>query len=373
MVIKVPECHLEKILVSLAQESSWGITSLNIPSLWTQTRGKGIKVCILDTGVAATHPDLVGAVVNTRDFTGSKFGAYDVQGHGTHVSGIIAARDNALGVVGVAPEASLYVGKVLGDDGYGQIPWIVNGIRWAIDQKVDIISMSLGSPDEDPALHDAIRQAYSKNIAIFAAAGNDGNNPNLDSINWPARYPEVISVGSIDRSLLRSDFSSTGTRIDIMAPGGQIISTYPPRNYVVLSGTSMATPFAAAVGALCLAKHRMTGGATPVNTPQDLKEHLLKTSTDIESSGWDRDTGFGIINPAKLLNEDTPPPVVGPLVEYTLEFYQGIIASTKISAHSLDEAKQIARNTIATSRARITLDGVQQSYFRVDQFLDEVK
>lgn len=373
MVIKVSDCHLEKILVSLTQQYSWGVTSLNIPSLWSQTRGKGVKVCILDTGVAATHPDLVNAIVDTKDFTGSKFGAYDIQGHGTHVSGIIAAGDNSLGVVGVAPECSLYVGKVLGDDGFGQIPWIVNGIRWAIDQKVDLISMSLGSPEEDPALHEAIKEAYSKNIAIFAAAGNDGSNPKLDSINWPARYPEVISVGSIDKSLLRSDFSSTGNRIDIMAPGGKIVSTYPPKNYVVLSGTSMATPFAAAVGALCLSKHRMSGGATPVDTPQDLKDHLLKTSTDVESAGWDRDTGFGIINPTALLKDTLPPPVAGPLMDFQLEFYQGLTGTLTISAHSLNEAKQIARNTIATSRARITLNGVQQSYFRVDQFLDEVK
>lgn len=155
----------------------------------------------------------------------------------------VAALDNEIGVIGVAPQASLLIGKVLRDDGRGSFDWITNGINWAVDQGADIISMSLGGPSPYNKMKQAIDRAIAAGVIVVAAAGNDGSN-RRDNVNYPGNYADVICVGSIDRSRQRSRFSSVGMNIDIMAPGGMVRSTWiPPRAYHTISGTSMATPF----------------------------------------------------------------------------------------------------------------------------------
>lgn len=226
-------------------------------------------------------------------------GPSDIDGHGTHVGGIIAARQNGGGVVGVAPEAKLLVGKVLGDNGYGTAQQLVNGIRWAIDKKADIISMSLGSPIPSYEMHEAIKAAVEAGIFVICAAGNSG--PNLDTVDYPAIYPETVAVGAIDRTRRIAQFSSRGKAVDIVAPGDNILSTYPPRGFAALSGTSMATPFVSGVVALMLSKHRTFGGQTAVKTQAELIEHLRKTAIDMGMPGFDPYYGFGLINPEALL------------------------------------------------------------------------
>jgi len=161
--------------------------------------------------------------------------------------------------------------------------------------------MSLGSPEPDEEIHQALLLAISKGVFVITAAGNEG--PELDTVGYPAGFPEMVAVGSIDRTKKLSSFSSRGRQVDIVAPGDQITSCYPPRSYAVLSGTSMATPFVSGVVALMLAKHRKLGGKTPIQTQQDMIEQLCRSADDAGKAGFDPLYGCGIINPAKLMRE----------------------------------------------------------------------
>ncbi|MCX6578733.1 MAG: S8 family peptidase [Candidatus Aminicenantes bacterium] len=315
-----PGSHdVERVLMTASEVTDWGLKMLSIPSWWKETRGEGIKVAILDTGVAYNHPDLSHAVTAMEDFTGSKCGPADMDGHGTHVAGIIAARKNRQGVVGIAPKAKLLIGKVLGDNGVGSFKALAKGIYWAIEQNADIISLSLQNAGENEAVHDAIKEAIKNDIFVICAAGNKG--PQIDSVKYPAKYPETIAVGAIDRRLKVAHYSSRGDQVDIVAPGEEILSTYPPKIYAVLSGTSMAAPFVSGIAALLIAKHRKLGGETPIKTQADLLEHLRRTAIDIGSAGLDPLSGFGLINPEDLLEyeEDLRLP----------EFMEPIISATQ--------------------------------------------
>jgi len=298
-IYRLPPFKVDKVMLATAETIDWGLKLLGIPPLWKETQGESIKIGVLDTGIALEHPDLRPAILEARDFTRSPSAAYDAQGHGTHVSGIIAARRNAHGIVGVAPEAKILMAKVLNDEGAGTSQDIVAGIRWAVGAGADILSMSLGSSEPDEEIHQALLLAISKGIFVITAAGNEG--PDLDTVGYPAGFSEMVAVGSIDRRKRLSQFSSRGRQVDIVAPGDQITSCYPPRGYAVLSGTSMATPFVSGVVALALAKHRKMGGQTPLRTQQDLIEHLCRTSTDAGPAGFDPLYGCGILDPAKLI------------------------------------------------------------------------
>jgi len=298
-IYRLPPFKVDKVMLATAETIDWGLKLLGVPPLWKETQGEGIKVGVLDTGIALEHPDLRPAILEARDFTRSPSAAYDAQGHGTHVSGIIAARRNARGIVGVAPAAKIIMAKVLNDEGAGTSQDIVAGIRWAVETGADILSMSLGSPEPDEEIHQALLLAISKGIFVITAAGNEG--PELDTVGYPAGFPEMIAVGSIDRRKRLSRFSSRGRQVDVVAPGDEITSCYPPRGYAVLSGTSMATPFVSGVVALAVAKHRKMGGKTPLRTQQDLIEHLCRTSADAGQTGFDPLYGCGIIDPAKLI------------------------------------------------------------------------
>lgn len=139
-----------------------GVELIQAPAVWNQTRGQGVKVAVLDTGCDSDHPDLKARIIGGRNFTDDDQGDpeifKDYNGHGTHVAGTIAAAENADGVVGVAPEADLLIIKVLNKQGSGQYDWIIQGIYYAIEQKADIISMSLGGPEDVPELHEAVKR-----------------------------------------------------------------------------------------------------------------------------------------------------------------------------------------------------------------------
>ena len=278
----------------------WGLTKLGVPQDWAITRGEGVKIAVLDTGASFYHPDLKDAIQDAENFTNDE-GASDFNGHGTHCLGICGARDNGIGIVGVAPMCQLYVGKVLGANGSGNFDWITQGILWAIKKQVHIISMSLGSNAPYEPIHKAIKQATDLGIIVVCAAGNDGEIIHQDTIGYPARYPETISVGSIDPNMKRSDFSSVGSELKFMAPGGEVFSCWPPDGYAVLSGTSMSTPFLSAICALILAKHLKNPGATPIKNYKDMIEHLKRITTDMHTPGCDPETGWGLIDPSKFL------------------------------------------------------------------------
>lgn len=274
----------------------WGLQVIMAPLAWEKTKGEGIKVAVLDTGVDFNHRDLQQNIRDVIDFTGSRYGALDVNGHGTHVAGIIAAADNQTGMIGVAPEAELYCAKVLSDTGGGKIESIIKGIRWAIAQQVDIINMSLGTPIEpENELHETIKLAINQGIIIICATGN-----NNAKVCWPAAYDETIAVSAMNHQYERAEFSNYGIQNKIIAPGVDILSTYKNGTYAKLSGTSMATPIISGSAALFMSYYKKTYGKRP--TVQEVYQALLNATVDLGKEGKDEYFGAGLINLAKLLN-----------------------------------------------------------------------
>ncbi len=221
----------------------------------SSTKGSGIGVAVLDTGIA-NHEDLVVAG-GFNAIKGASINNYhDGNGHGTHVAGTIAARDNEKGVVGVSPLVDLYAVKVLGDNGSGSISDIVNGIQWTVNNEIPIINMSLGTSSHFQTLKDACDNAYSAGVLLVAAAGNSGNpGGGGDHVGYPARYSSVIAVAASDDRDRRASFSSTGPAVELIAPGVGINSTWPAwdknfNGYRSLNGTSMASPHVAGAAAL---------------------------------------------------------------------------------------------------------------------------
>lgn len=270
----------------------YGIKLIQAETQWAETKGAGINVAILDTGIDYNHPDLKDRVKGGVNFTTNDPNDYmDRQGHGTHCAGIVAASHNNMGVVGVAPEVNLYALKVLGDDGTGILDWTVKAIDWCINNNIHVISMSLGSNSTHPAAHEAIKRAYAKGIIMIAAAGNDGNGVG-DTVDFPARYPEVIAVAAVDPKEVLGGFSSTGFDVEVSAAGVDVLSTYLNNSYARLSGTSMACPHISGAVAILLAK-----GLNRYNrllTPDEIRLLLQMYSDDLGLKGKDEKFGFGV-------------------------------------------------------------------------------
>lgn len=274
------------------QYYQWALHRLSARSLWEQSTGQGIKVAILDTGVKADHPDLAGQMLPGKDFVNDGYSAnQDPQGHGTHVAGIVAASMNSIGVTGLAPDAKIIPIRVLGASGSGSLSGIAKGIREAADRDADVINMSLGATgSSSPTLQSAVEYARSKGVSVVAAMGN--NSGHVYSI--PGVLPGVIGVASTTSSDARSSFSNYNEFTDVAAPGSGIMSTYPSASYSSLSGTSMATPYAAATVAIALqAARKLSSAATGVGVEQV----VLDSAFDLGSTGWDQYFGHGRIDP----------------------------------------------------------------------------
>ncbi|THA79102.1 peptidase [Streptomyces sp. A0642] len=261
--------------------------------------GKGTKVAVLDTGADAEHPDLKGRITASENFTDSDT-TDDRQGHGTHtlstVGGSGAASDGKK--KGVAPGADLLVGKVLNDSGSGDSSWIIAGMQWAVDQKADVVSMSLGSPVPtdctDPMSLAAEELGKSKDTLFVIAAGNSG--PSLNTVSSPGCAPSVLTVGAVDRDDSTASFSSRGPAIgshtlkpEIAAPGVAISAAAAGGRgiyaYQSMSGTSMATPHVAGAAAIVGQRH-------PDWTAQQVKAALV-SSAKSDIPGDVRETGGG--------------------------------------------------------------------------------
>ncbi|MEC0230637.1 S8 family peptidase [Paenibacillus alba] len=291
-------------LQATAQTIDWGVNVVNATYAWNNGyTGKGVKVAILDSGISTHHEDL--SVTGGASFVDYTTSYEDDAGHGTHVAGIIGAKNNDIGVVGVAPDADLYALKVLDATGKGYLSDVIAGIDWAIDNKMDIINMSMATSVDSPALHNAVDQAYAKGLLVVAAAGNAGNAEGTgDTIQYPAKYSSVISVGAVDQNEQRVSWSATGNELELVAPGVGIKSTYLNNDYTTLSGTSMAAAFV--TGELALLKQL---NATETNTK--LRNLLDEHVSDLGESGKDSIYGYGSLNssstsPTDLSNHPEP-------------------------------------------------------------------
>lgn len=269
----------------------WGMAKIEASAAWETTTGAQVKVAVVDTGVDHRHPDLVGRVDKGRDFINNDADAMDDQGHGTHVAGTIGAGLGNGGVVGVAPGVSMLAVKVLGGDGSGTNESVANGIVYAADQKVDVISMSLGGAGKSRVIEDAVKYAIGKGVLVVAAMGNE----NTESPSYPAAIPGVMAVGSTTNRDIRSPFSNYGKHISVAAPGSDILSTVPGGGYEVLSGTSMATPHVSGLAALVKA-------AFPALSATELRARIERNTDDLGADGFDKYFGIGRINARRAVS-----------------------------------------------------------------------
>jgi major intracellular serine protease len=322
-----------------------GVKMINAPDIWNDNKGESVVIAVIDTGIDKYHPDLMKSVIGGYNFTTADPNDYqDRNGHGTHVAGTIAAIQNNIGVVGVAPECKLLILKALNDAGTGYSSWIVNAINYATDwvgpnnEKVTAISMSLGGPD-DVTEHEAIIRAIEHDILVICAAGNEGDNDfNTDEMAYPAAYPEVISVGAVDFNNIPATFTNTNEEVDLVAPGVDVVSTYLEGSYARLSGTSMATPHVA--GATALLKNKLEKEFERKLTEAELYAQLCKHTRTLNLDR--RIQGNGVLDLTAVPSppaEQEPEPIEAPPTEEPKEekkillSVKGIDAPIKVNKH----------------------------------------
>lgn len=249
---------------------TWGLQATEVPAC--PRTGRGIRVAVLDTGFDAAHPDFAGRAVTATSFVAGE-GPQDGHGHGTHCVGTACGPRTPEGGrgYGVASEAEIFVGKVLGDEGSGTDAEILAGIAWAVRSGCAVISLSLGADvaEPSPAYTAAGGRALEQGSLVVAAAGNNADRPNGDVgfVGVPANSPDVLAVGALDPRLAVAGFSArssagSGGQVDLAAPGVDVYSSWPlPDRYSVISGTSMATPHVAGLAALWAEETGLRGRA----------------------------------------------------------------------------------------------------------------
>jgi len=266
-------------------DNTWGVKRIGAGTVHDYpNKGAGVKVAIIDTGIDYEHEDLAANYMGGYDFVNDDAYPMDDAGHGTHVAGTVAALDDGIGVVGVAPEAELYALKVLGDGG-GSYDDVIAALEWAKAKGIQVTNNSYGSSG-DPGI--TVETAFNTCPAVHVcAAGNSGRrNGRGDNVIYPARYASCIAVAATDSDNNRAYFSSTGPDVEISAPGVGINSTIPGGSYSDdYSGTSMASPHVAGVVALMMAS---SGGYS--------RETLQSTADDLGATGRDSLYGFGLVN-----------------------------------------------------------------------------
>ncbi|MEV6761952.1 type VII secretion-associated serine protease mycosin [Streptomyces sp. NPDC051105] len=290
----------------------WGLSALHLDEAWGTTKGKGVTVAVLDTGVEADHPDLVGNVLTAKDMIGfgAKPGERTWARHGTAMAGIIAGHGHGIGnddgVMGVAPEAKILPVRVIledGDSARGKArssrgDALAEGIRWAADHGADVINLSLGDDSDsahpEPSEDEAIQYALKKDVVVVASAGNGGDKG--DHISYPAAYPGVIAATAVDKFGTRAAFSTRRWYATVSAPGVDIVIADPDHKYYEGWGTSAASAFVSGAVALIKAAH-------PGLTPAQIKKLLEDTARDAPSGGRDDSRGFGMIDPAAAIKD----------------------------------------------------------------------
>lgn len=272
---------------NMAQEIPWGINRVNAPKAWTISRGGGVRVAIVDTGIDYNHFELLikggfNAIRPGRSIQ-------DDNGHGTHVAGTVAALDNNWGVAGVAPEAALYGVKVLDSDGSGYDSDIAHGLQWCVQERMAVANLSLGGPSGSEVLAMAVRNTVAAGVAIVAAAGNDGG-----PVGYPAAYPESIAVAASDEADNVAYFSNRGPEIDFIAPGVSVRSTTLGGGYGYASGTSMASPHVTGLAVLAIAAHGAINNAV-------LRSHLKRAATKFPGVP-ENEQGAGMVDAVRLVS-----------------------------------------------------------------------
>lgn len=247
--VTLTEPYLHSVDQKKPDSLPWGIELVKAHKVWRYSRGRGIRVAVIDTGIAADHPAVRDNYRGGINILSPYFAPQDYNGHGTHVAGIIAGRSAELGIIGIAPRTHIYAVKAFNRRGSAQLSDLLSAINWCIENKMQIINMSFGMDKLSESLKQAIQIAHQRGIVTVAATGNQGLRSQID---YPARYPETIAVTSISKNRELSPFSNFGKGVDIAAPGDRIPSAWLNNGRKEMSGTSMAVPHVTGTIALLL-------------------------------------------------------------------------------------------------------------------------
>ncbi|MFW5981983.1 MAG: S8 family peptidase [Halanaerobiaceae bacterium] len=289
-----------------AFSQQWNLHILNLEEVWQSYQGNGdVTIAVLDTGILPDHPDLAKNIVEGYDFVDDDYEPTDTDpdfSHGTHVAGIIGATsNNAEGISGINRGVNIMPIRVIGPGGTGGYSALIAGIYHAVDRGANIINLSLAGHVNSQSLHDAVKYAVENQVTVVAASGNENSSPIL----YPARYPEVISVGAIGPDMKRASYSNYGSSLDIVAPGGNsnshsynyntVLSTAgymtdngPVHEYTWSQGTSMAAPHVSALIAILY--------GNGITDPEEIRALIKDTADDLGDSGYDEEYGAGLIN-----------------------------------------------------------------------------
>ncbi|WP_329455330.1 type VII secretion-associated serine protease mycosin [Streptomyces sp. NBC_01497] len=282
----------------------WPLQRLLLDELWKTTRGKGVRVAVIDTGVDTANPQLKSAVDAKagKDYLGKTRGTTDTVGHGTKVAGIIAARPRSgTGFVGLAPEATIIPIRQNDEKNSGKSDTMAQAIRYAVGQHAGVINISQDTAEPlgpDSKLAQAVRFALDHQVVVVASAGNDGTDGQARD-TYPAAFPGVLAVAASDRDNERAAFSQPGGFVGVAAPGVDIVSTVPGNGQCLDNGTSFSAPYVAGVAALLRGEH-------PKWTAQEVVAQIEQTA-ERSVNGHDDFVGWGVVDPVAAVSGDGAP------------------------------------------------------------------
>ena len=266
-------------------DDQWGLTKTRFPGAWTDAKGRGAKVAIVDSGAYAGHPD-IGKILAQKDFVEGNAVADDdhFKGHGTRVTGVAGAlTDNGRGVAGGCFKCGLLLAKVMNASGLATDSRIIKGMDWSVNHGADVENLSLGGPGYSGVLRDAVNRASRRGAVVVAAAGNEGTKVR----QYPAAYSNAIAVSATNQSDGLAYFSSYGDWVDLSAPGTNILSTTRSGGYGKHSGTSFSAPFVSGLAGL-LASQGMSADS--------IRQRMQRSAKDLGPVGDDPRFGHGRID-----------------------------------------------------------------------------
>jgi type VII secretion-associated serine protease mycosin len=299
---------------SIRDNQQWVLGMLDAEAAWQVTKGAGVTVAVIDSGVNPDVSDLAGSVITGPDYTGvtTSPASKNWGVHGTWMASLIAGHGHEggfSGVIGVAPEARILSIRVIPDRGdphyhrYEREPETViqqslaDGIRYAVTHGAQVISMSIGYSAPSATVRAELQQAYDHGVVVLASAGNSGGPSDRDGEapeSFPANYPGVISVGAVNQSGAVAGFSSDNLSVQVAAPGVSVPAQGRDGQYWFVSGTSPACALVAGVAALIKSRY-------PRLAPDLVASALTSTTTDRPAKGYDSQVGFGIVDAAAAL------------------------------------------------------------------------
>ena len=274
------------------RDREWWLSTLKVAEAQHISKGAGVTVAVVDSGVNADHPDLKGAVLTGRDTVSGKDGQFDAEGHGTPMAGIIAARGRGRsGFLGIAPAAKILPVRPSDDTMFAAA-----GIRWAAAHGAKVMNLSFAIGPSDN-LHAAIREAAAADVVLIGAVGNSGDRDN--KAEYPVSYPEVLGVGAVDRTGKVLPVSQHGPQVDLVAPGKDMLLPVYGNKYLMGTGTSGSAAIVSGAAALIRARHPDLSAAQVVRL-------MTSTATDLGTAGRDDYYGSGELNLVAALTA-TPP------------------------------------------------------------------